>query len=346
MLGIHPDDRKYFAFDIQGELFSCSALPFGWNQSSYAFCSAVRVWVAWMRAPASLPALDSFDRVGVAPSSEHPYTRYPPEHSRSHPTAPRFGFSAPKNPHTTPTRAAFGPSASFRTRGCRMLWYVDDMLFLCDSKAEMYLMRTFVERSLHFLGMQRNPTKGVWEPSQVLTHLGLEVDTRTDVFRLTAARAEKLKRLSRQLCCSAKREKRYVSARALASFTGLAQSAYLAVPPARFYLRELHDCLSMRQSWLGKVRLTKQAFRDLAWWQDVPPRWAERRLRRSPDTASLHCDASGTVGWGGVLNNLLPTRGSWRPHQFPLHITLKELKAVRYTVETFLRELAGKRVLL
>ena len=29
MLGLHPDERKFFAFDIQGELFQCAALPFG-----------------------------------------------------------------------------------------------------------------------------------------------------------------------------------------------------------------------------------------------------------------------------------------------------------------------------
>ena len=48
MLGIAPEDRKYFCFDIQGELFCAAALPFGWNYSSYAFCHTVGVWVAWI----------------------------------------------------------------------------------------------------------------------------------------------------------------------------------------------------------------------------------------------------------------------------------------------------------
>ena len=47
-----------------------------------------------------------------------------------------------------------------------------------------------------------------------------------------------------------------------------------------------------------------------------------------------------------MLNNLHPAHGFWRSSQRDLHITLKELKAVRFTVEVFVRELAGRRVLL
>jgi hypothetical protein len=331
LLGIHPADRTYFAFDIQGELFCCSALPFGWNYSAYAFSSAVRVWVAWMRAPLSVavPLPDA------RPSAAEPYL---PPHRRP-PDAVRA--------RALPGRErALSATHSFRERGIRLLIYVDDVLLLARSREEALQIRSVVEQTLAFLGLQRNPTKGEWEPVQVLTHLGLEVDTRESVFRLTQSRASKLRRLSRGLCIAAKSEHRYVPARLIAQFVGLAQSAYLAIPPARFYLRELHDVCASRSDWNGRVRLTKQAFRDLAWWEDIPSRWAERKIFRSPDSAYIHCDASGHVGWGGVLNGLRPARGFWRASQMPLHITLKELKAVRFTVETFAKDLAGKRVLL
>ena len=155
-----------------------------------------------------------------------------------------------------------------------------------------------------------------------------------------------MKRLAAAMGAKAKRERRWVPAKDVAALAGLAQSAYLAIPPARFYLRELHNCLATKTSWAGRVRLTKQALRDLLWWRDVPARWRERSIWRSADSAYLHCDASGTVGWGGVLNGLKPAKGLWREKQWPLHITLKELKAVRFTVETFLAELQGKAVLL
>jgi hypothetical protein len=59
----------------------------------------------------------------------------------------------------------------------------------------------------------------------------------------------------------------------------------------------------------------------------------------------LHCDAS-KLAWGGVLNNHQPARGFWRSHQRDHHITMLELKAVRFTVESFLHSLSGKQVLL
>eukprot|EP00854_Cymbomonas_tetramitiformis_P016054 gene16054-biopygen16552 len=36
-VGIHPDFQKYMQFDVQGELYQCSALPFGWNDSPKKF---------------------------------------------------------------------------------------------------------------------------------------------------------------------------------------------------------------------------------------------------------------------------------------------------------------------
>ena len=234
-------------------------------------------------------------------------------------------------------------------RGVRMLWYVDDLLLLAATRAAALEQRDFVERSLALLGLQRNEAKGVWEPSLVVKHLGLTVDLQEGTFKLTEERQAKLRRLSAAIGAKAARERRWVPVRDLAAITGLAQSAYLAIPPAKFYLRELHNVIASRTSWNGpgaRVRLTKQALRDLRWWRDVPSKWAARPIWRSADSAFIHCDASGSVGWGGVLNGLRPTRGFWRESQMPLHITHKELLAVRFTVETFIKDLAGKRVLL
>jgi hypothetical protein len=109
----------------------------------------------------------------------------------------------------------------------------------------------------------------------------------------------------------------------------------------RAYVEALLEALG----WSGSVRLTSAAKTDLLWFMAVPERWTGRALFRSPETASLHCDAS-SGAWGGLLNNRLPARGSFRPHQQPEHITSKELRAVLYSVETFLPHLRGRRVRL
>jgi PP-loop superfamily ATP-utilizing enzyme len=47
-----------------------------------------------------------------------------------------------------------------------------------------------------------------------------------------------------------------------------------------------------------------------------------------------------------VLDNTVPASGFWRSHQKHEYITLKELRSVRYAVESFMPELANHIVQL
>ena len=46
------------------------------------------------------------------------------------------------------------------------------------------------------------------------------------------------------------------------------------------------------------------------------------------------------------MDSTVPASGFWRSHQQHEHIILKELRAVRYTVDSFMRELANHIVQL
>ena len=97
--------------------------------------------------------------------------------------------------------------------------------------------------------------------------------------------------------------------------------------------------------WSSSVRLTNEAVRDLGWYAALPTKWNGRRIWRSPQTAVLHCDAS-KLAWGATLNNHLPARGFWNPHERRQHITFLELRAVRFSLETFATQIRGRHVLL
>jgi hypothetical protein len=49
---------------------------------------------------------------------------------------------------------------------------MSDFLFLADSYNDALLVRQRVEALFDRLGLQRNPKKGVWTPTQVGDHLG------------------------------------------------------------------------------------------------------------------------------------------------------------------------------
>lgn len=305
-VSVHPADRKYLTVHLDGVgLVQFAALPMGLSASPWVFTKVMRSFVQACRAPLA---------GGAAP---------PPGFERLHELFP-----------------------DVMAKGLRVLPYVDDFLFLCRTREEALRGREYVAALMETLGLQRQPAKGCWEPTQVLQpHLGLGIDTAEGRFFVPPERLAKLESLASALLGRASRDRGLVPKRLLASFCGTAQSLYLALPPARFMLRSLHEALNSAPGWSGSVRLTSAAKTDLRWFMAVPQRWTGRALFRSPETATLHCDAA-SGAWGGVLNSRLPARGSFRPHQLPEHITSKELRAVLYSVETFLPHLRGRRVRL
>eukprot|EP00873_Tetraselmis_striata_P019085 jgi/Tetstr1/439349/TSEL_027787.t1 len=90
--------------------------------------------------------------------------------------------------------------------------------------------------------------------------------------------------------------------------------------------------------------MTHQLRRNLEWWTTVPNHNNGRSIYKPVETAYMHVDSSG-YGWGAVLKETTEARGFWYDGNRELHITYKELKAVRYAVHTFLSELRGQQVL-
>ena len=48
---IHPEDRQYFTFQIDGELWECLTLPFGWQGAPMVFTKVMRTVIAFLRSP-------------------------------------------------------------------------------------------------------------------------------------------------------------------------------------------------------------------------------------------------------------------------------------------------------
>eukprot|EP00873_Tetraselmis_striata_P001518 jgi/Tetstr1/421782/TSEL_012685.t1 len=194
-----------------------------------------------------------------------------------------------------------------RWRGARILPYVDDFLLFASSEPEARELRHRVADLLDSLGLLRNPAnKWLWEPVQYGQHLGVDIDTATGYFYAPVDKLQRLARQAKQLLQRAARDARWLPMRELQSLAGRAQYLFLAIPAARFYLRELHDVVGSK--WGGRVRMTHQLRRDLQWWTAVPTQANGRPIHRLVETAYMHCDSSG-YGWGAVLNGRLEARG-------------------------------------
>jgi hypothetical protein len=224
-LGIREEDRDFFTVNYRGELWRLACLPMGWSGSAYYFCKFMQTFTNYLRR---------------APT-----------------------------PLTAKTATPYKPSIRFlrnvRWRGVRLLPYMDDFLFMASSRDAALLLRDRVEALLHRLGLQRNPNKGMWEPTHVGDYLGLTIDLEKSEFRAPVDKLQAMSKHALALLGRAATTARWLPARQLAAFAEKAQFLYLAIAPARFFLRELHSVLSTRHGWGGRVRMTHQLKQDLEW---------------------------------------------------------------------------------
>ena len=309
-LGIAPEDRDYFSINLNGQIFNLCALPQGWSLSPYVFHTFTYTFIKHLRDPEAA--------TGTAAEG-------PPDQISG--KARRRWFRRRR-----------------RRTGARLLPFVDDFALFESSLPACVERQVQVFALLDDLGLKIHPNKGYHTPVQAGLHLGLEIDFAQGVFRAPASKLAKISTLAKQLLCSAAASQRWIRARALATLAGMAQFLYLAIPAARFYLRELHDVADTRKSWSHSVKMTRQLKRDLEWWAAVPTQKNSAPIWRPVETAYMHCDSS-SFGWGAVLNNSVEARGFWQGPDRQ-HITWKELKAVRLAVESFLKELRGRRLVL
>jgi hypothetical protein len=308
-VGMHEDSHQYFTFGLETD-----------RGIEYFSCSALSF--GWTRSPyyftEVLKPVVAFLR---NPASAR---------------APRMG-----EPQSSPQQAL----------ATRVLPWLDDFAFFKQgSFEEASAARDFAFGTLEELGIQRHLSKGQPEPSHVLTdHLGFGIDSERGLFLLTERREAKLRASAGMLLQAAARERRLVRTRQLASFAGLAQSSGLALPLARCWLRAPFDDLSAHRGWSGSVRLSRQSLSDIQQFTQLRgSRHAGRSIWLRPDTACGHVDA-GPRGWGGQLDysqRLPPAAGFWTAAEAQLHITFRELRAVRLFVLWYLESLRGRRLLL
>ncbi|GMH38142.1 hypothetical protein BSKO_06026 [Bryopsis sp. KO-2023] len=50
-VGIHPDHKKFFQFEVDGERFQCEVLPFGFRGSPKIYCDLIKNLVRFLRNP-------------------------------------------------------------------------------------------------------------------------------------------------------------------------------------------------------------------------------------------------------------------------------------------------------
>lgn len=263
--------------------------------------------------------------------------------------------------------------------------YLDDLAFVIEGSQEAaHRARDFIDRTITKAGLHRHPTKGQFLlASQVLhDHLGFRVDIPANLLSIPERRCNKVRQLAIALKCNSARNRRLVDTKLLQQFCGVACSMTRAVPAARLHLRSLYDCTSLHRPC---SRLNRTALQDLTFWTQITGTHPDNGvpLFQSPTSKVLYTDASGGIGWGGVLptehaqRELCRARsqyphadalelhlaagipcpaylhrdsntcaGYWDTDLMDLHVTWKELRAFHRAIRVWGQRLSNARVLL
>ena len=139
-VSIAPEDRKYLTIQLQGQYYQLAVLPFGLSQSPAVFCRCMRVLTRLLRNPETPLRRDDMSPAHWLSMRDKLLQR------------PAVGYT-----------------------GMRTLPFCDDYLALFSSREAAKEGRTIIDRVLDFLGLDRQPSKGVWEPTQTLYHLGFDI---------------------------------------------------------------------------------------------------------------------------------------------------------------------------
>ncbi|CAI7803878.1 unnamed protein product [Closterium sp. NIES-54] len=154
----------------------------------------------------------------------------------------------------------------WRALGVRVIPYVDDILFLCRTAADVRTTGQMVVQDLSKAGLVINSKKSHLQPTQQLRFLGVELDTQRGQFSIGPERGASLHSTIRELCMAGKAERK-VLIRHAARVTGMLESMSLAIgATARAFSQNLLQTIQDAPSSNSRVQLVPAVIEELEFW--------------------------------------------------------------------------------
>lgn len=194
----------------------------------------------------------------------------------------------------------------------RFVRYLDDFLFLADSREALSRALTAAQQIFADFGLVVNPSK-TEGPVQSITFLGIEINSIEQTLACTADRIAELRALIRVT-----QPLRVVRRRHLESLIGKLSFAAQVLPGARPFMRRLLDSLRRgRRRHRGAAVKTDPGFHaDLRYWLNHLDQWnGKHRWRTSRSAPIVFASDASLDGFGFYLESVLThvDSSSWPP---------------------------------
>ena len=220
-----------------------------------------------------------------------------------------------------------------RERGIRLVIYLDDILIMNASRADLLKDLVLVRSVLEHLGFVINEKKSVVSPSQCMEFLGMSLNSIIMSMSLPPKKIDSI-----TSGCYRLLRLPGVRLREIASLLGQFAWAMPAVPFAASHYRELQH-LYIRHSAIHdgnlavKVSLSEGARADLYWWATQLSHHNGNSLVEVSPSLIICSDAS-LSGWGAVCGGVT-ANGPWSLSESKKHINVLELVAAFHALRCF-----------
>ncbi|XP_056408500.1 uncharacterized protein LOC130311793 [Hyla sarda] len=282
---------------------------------------------------------DAYLTVPVHPS-HHPYLQFLWKNQKWQFQSLPFGLSSAPWCFTKLLKPVV---AMLRSRGVRLIIYLDDILIMAQT---LHLINLHTQWTLSLftnLGFLINTKKSVLTPSKEVEFLGFSINTQLALLslpnrKLSLIRKEIPSILNKKLICL----------RSLARIVGLLSASIQAIFPAPLHYRALQRLKAqhLREglSYSDQVTLNSDTEEELLWWLHHIQEWNGKAIFNFIPDHILESDAS-RLGWGARCGHL-STGGKWSEGEATLHINCLELLAGFFALKSFARDKSHCCILL
>ena len=194
--------------------------------------------------------------------------------------------------------------ALLRRAAVCLIIYLDDLLFMNQSKDGLGLDMATARYLLENLGFVINLEKSCFVPTQSMEFLGFVVNTQAMTLLLSNSKVESIKSHCNYLLALPK-----VSVRDLSQLIGKLTASIQAIFPAPLHYLHLqhlkHQALALRKGYDATIPLSIEAREKLHWWLAHLNAWNGRALLHPPPDIVIEMDAS-RIGWGPYARGCKP----------------------------------------
>lgn len=224
------------------------------------------------------------------------------------------------------------PVAAFlRERGIVIHRYLDDWLVRAPSYQQSRESTQIVIETLTRLGWLVNLKKSELQPTQHLVFLGMDINLATGILCPTKEKCLKIQAWVEFLHSVSK-----LTVRQYLSLLGLLNHVAYLIPLGRLHVRPLQMYLAsfsfeIRSQLDTFLPLKRGFYLALQWWEDQSHLRVGVPLSPPPPSLTLFTDASQSAWGASTLED--SAKGQWDPAERKLHISVLELRAVKYGLQ-------------